>query len=144
MIAMPSVSRRSFLSGSTGCAAHLVSSLAAAPAEARHRFARPQKGEIVAREPFGRIEKLADGIWALVSTPLEARTTLSNGGIVAGSDGVLVIEGFASVEGAQWMAARALELTGQRPTHVVLTHYHGDHSAGLAGYRNDGDLPRCR
>ncbi len=124
-----------------GCAGHLLGSLAAAPAVVRHRFATAQRGEVVTREPFGRLEKLADGVWALVSTPLEARTTLSNGGIVAGTDGVLVVEGFASVEGAQWMAARALEFTGRRPTHVVLTHYHGDHSAGLAGYRNDADLP---
>jgi glyoxylase-like metal-dependent hydrolase (beta-lactamase superfamily II) len=141
VITMPSVSRRALLAGSMGCAGHLLGSLAAAPAAVRRRFATAQKGEVVTREPFGRLEGLAEGVWALVSTPLEARTTLSNGGIIAGSDGVLIVEGFASVEGAQWMAARALELTGQRPTHVALTHYHGDHSGGLAGYRNDSDLP---
>lgn len=140
-MAMPSVSRRSLLVGSMGCAFHLLGSLAAAPAAARNRFAAAQKGEVVAQEPFGRLERLAEGVWALVSTPLEAQTTLSNGGIVAGTEGVLLIEGFLSVEGAQWMAAQALALTGRRPTHVVLTHYHADHSAGLAGYRNDGDLP---
>jgi len=134
-------SRRSFVAGAAGCAAHLFSALAVAPAFARRRFAAVQKGEVVVTEPFGRLEKLGEGVWGLVSTPLEARTTLSNGGIVAGSDGVLVIEGFASVEGAQWMAAMSVELTGRRPSHVVLTHYHGDHSSGLAGYRSDESLP---
>ena len=134
-------SRRSVIAGSAGCAAHLLSTLAAAPASARHRFAARQKGEVITTEPFGRLERLGEGIWALVSTPLEARQTLSNGRIIAGTEGVMVIEGFASVEGAQWLAARAYELTGRRPTHVVLTHYHGDHSTGLAGYRDDSFVP---
>jgi len=136
-----SFSRRSLLTGAASCGGHLLASLKDASAAERVGFARAQKGRVVAEEEFGRLEELADGVWALVSTPLQGRTTLSNGGIVAGSEGVLVIEGFASVEGAQWMAAQARLLAGRGPTHVVLTHYHGDHSAGLAGYRNDGDLP---
>ncbi len=134
-------SRRALLGGSVGCAGHVLTTLTTASASERGRFAAAQRGVVVVEESFGRLERLADGVWALVSTPLQARATLSNGGIVAGSEGVLLIEGFASVEGAQWMAAQAYQLTGRRPTHVVLTHYHGDHSGGLAGYRNDGDLP---
>ncbi len=135
-------SRRALLTGSLGCGGHVTASLSEATAVERARFARRQLGQTVVEEPFGRLERLADGVWALVSTPLEARATLSNGGIVAGREGVLLVEGFASVEGAQWLAAQSFALTGRRPTHVVLTHYHGDHSAGLAGYRNDGDLPQ--
>lgn len=135
------LSRRSLFAGTFGCAGHLFASFEAATAEARRGFAGAQMGAVVRDEPFGRLERLAEGVWALVSTPLQERTTLCNGGIVAGSNGVLVIEGFASVEGAQWMATQARELTGSRPSHVVLTHYHSDHSGGLAGYRNDADLP---
>ena len=29
----------------------------------------------------------------------------------------------------------AERLTERRPTHVVLSHYHGDHSVGQGGYR---------
>lgn len=134
-------SRRDLLVAAGSCAGHIAASWRASPPAVRARFAAAQLGEVVSETPFGRLERLADGVWALVSTPLQERTTLSNGGIVAGRDGVLLIEGFASVAGAQWLAARARELTGRRPTHVVLTHYHGDHSGGLAGYRNDGDLP---
>jgi glyoxylase-like metal-dependent hydrolase (beta-lactamase superfamily II) len=82
---------------------------------------------------------LADGIWALVSTPLDDRTTLCNGGIVAGQDGLLVIESFASDQGARWMAEQARRLAGRWPTHVVVTHYHGDHSGGLEGSGGDAD-----
>ncbi len=97
-------------------------------------------------DPWGRLEAVADGCWALVSTPLaggaESRRTLCNGGLIAGRDGVMAVEAFASVEGAAWLADEALRLTGMRPTHVVLTHYHGDHVSGGAGYLLGGEVPR--
>jgi glyoxylase-like metal-dependent hydrolase (beta-lactamase superfamily II) len=93
---------------------------------------------LIAREGWGDVVEVADGIWALISTPLsghpEAARTVSNGGIIAGSDGVLVVEAFARPEGASWMADRAYELTGRRPDRVILTHHHGDHTAGVPGY----------
>lgn len=94
---------------------------------------------MVASEPWGRLEQVAEGIWALVSTPLQDRTTLCNGGIIAGRSGVAVVESFASDDGARWMAAQALALTGRRPTHLILTHYHGDHSGGLRGAADEGN-----
>jgi glyoxylase-like metal-dependent hydrolase (beta-lactamase superfamily II) len=98
-----------------------------------------------AREPFGALEKVADGVWAMVSTPLAGdRTTLSNGGIIAGRNAVLAIEGFQTTEGARWLAGRARELTGRWPTHVVLTHYHSDHANGVAGYHSPTDHPVVR
>jgi glyoxylase-like metal-dependent hydrolase (beta-lactamase superfamily II) len=96
-------------------------------------------------EPWGRLEPVGDRVWAMVSTPLvdhpAARRTLCNGGIVAGREGVLVVEAFASPEGAAWLSDEALRLTGMRPTHVVLTHYHGDHVSGAAGYLLAGSRP---
>lgn len=136
-----SLSRRDLLLRSAGCGAHVLGALAVAPTLLRTRFAAQEVGRVVSAEPFARLEELGEGIWALVSTPLQGRTTISNGGIIAGSDGVLLIEGFMSIAGAQWMAARAVELTGRRPTHVVLTHFHADHSTGLPGYRNDDEVP---
>ena len=130
--------RRAFLAAAGSCAAHVALTLAGGAPAARRLFAAVPRGPIAALEPWGRIERLADGAWALVSTPLaggdQAMRTFSNGGIVAGSDGVLVIEGLASPEGAAWLTEKTRELTGREPDWVVLTHYHGDHSAGLAGY----------
>lgn len=123
-------SRRGFLR--TSCAVHLGMMTSATPVDALARWLRPVRS-VVAREPWGRLEQIAQGVWALVSTPLQDRTTLCNGGIVAGRAGVLLIEAFASDQGARWMAEQAMALTGRRPTHVVLSHYHGDHTSGLAG-----------
>ncbi|MDB4873741.1 MAG: beta-lactamase domain protein [Gemmatimonadetes bacterium] len=115
------------------------------PRAARLAWTRSVYGEVVAREPFGALEKVADGVWALVSTPLSGdRTTLSNGGIIAGRNAVLAIEGFNQPQGAQWLAGKARELTGKWPTHVALTHYHSDHANGVAGYLSKGEHPTIR
>jgi cyclase len=132
--AMP-LDRREFLARSTSCAAHIALAGAVAPRALRALWARAPLGRIVAREPFGSLEQVADGIWALISTPLSGdRTTLSNGGIIAGRNGVLAIEGFNLPAGARWLAGKAKELTGRWPTHVAVTHYHADHANGVAGY----------
>jgi glyoxylase-like metal-dependent hydrolase (beta-lactamase superfamily II) len=132
---MSLTSRREFLARSGSCVAHLALAAAVAPDLLRAQWARTPLGPIVATEPFGSLEKVADGIWALVSTPLGGdRTTLSNGGLIAGRSGVIAIEGFNQPNGAAWLGTKAHELTGRWPTHVVVTHYHGDHANGVAGY----------
>ncbi|HKY61016.1 MAG TPA: MBL fold metallo-hydrolase [Gemmatimonadota bacterium] len=139
------MNRRTFLAAAGSCAGHLVLTLAAGTAASRRLFGAVARAPVVGREPWGRLEKLTEGAWALISTPLaggdQAMRTFSNGGIVAGREGVLVIEGFASEEGARWLAEAARELTGRAPSHVVLTHVHGDHANGLAGYRAEGRTP---
>ena len=74
--------------------------------------------EVVAEEPWGRIAKLADKVWGVVSTPLESSdwTTGCNGGLVAGTKRVLAIDSFLRPQGAAWVASNARELTGRRPT----------------------------
>jgi glyoxylase-like metal-dependent hydrolase (beta-lactamase superfamily II) len=142
---MPPISRRDFLAQSSSCAAHLALAAMVTPPLARMRWAHSTSGAVVAREPFGNLEKVADGVWALVSTPLSGdRTTLSNGGIIAGRDGVLAIEGFNQPQGAQWLATKARELTGRWPTHVAITHYHADHANGVAGYLSASAPPVVR
>ncbi|MEO8335758.1 MAG: MBL fold metallo-hydrolase [bacterium] len=132
------LSRRAFLGQSGSCAAHLALAGMMMPLASRMAWAQ-SRFDVVAREPFGTLERVADGVWALISTPLTGdRTTLSNGGIIAGRNGVLAIEGFNQVQGAEWMASQARTLTGRWPTHVVLTHYHADHANGVAGYLSGG------
>lgn len=122
-------SRRSFVKHAASCAAHLGLMAAASPWLTRALWAAQERFPVVAREAWGRLERVAEGVWALVSTPLDGdRTTLCNGGIVAGRTGVLVVEAFGSDAGARWMAEQARALTGRTATHVVLTHYHADHT----------------
>ena len=140
-----SINRRDFLAQSGSCAAHLALAASFMPAAARAAWARSPEAEVVAREPFGSLEKVADGVWALISTPLAGdRTTVSNGGIIAGRNGVLAIEGLQTPAGATWLAGKARELTGKWPTHVVVTHYHADHANGITGYLSGGDKPAIR
>jgi glyoxylase-like metal-dependent hydrolase (beta-lactamase superfamily II) len=127
-----SCSRREFLGRASSCALHLGIMAAASPAWMRRSWTAQSRFPVVASEPWGRLEHVAEGVWALVSTPLEDRATLCNGGIVAGRAGVVLVESFASGSGARWMAEQAARLTGRTPTHVVLTHYHSDHTGGLA------------
>lgn len=134
------VSRRDFVRSSSACAAHLAL-MAATPAWLPRRLWAQERYPVVAREPWGRLEAVADGVWALVSTPLDGdRTTLCNGGIVAGRAGVLVVEAFGTDAGARWMAEQARSLTGRWPTHVVVTHYHGDHTGGIRGALEDVEV----
>ncbi len=138
-------SRRDFVRASVSCAAHLSATAAMLPAGLRaawrDRWRQGARFPVVAQEPWGRLERIADGVWALVSTPLDGDwTTLCNGGIVAGRQGTLVIEAFNTDNGARWMAAQARALTGRAPTHVVVTHYHGDHAAGLRGAFDSADV----
>ena len=142
---MPILSRRAFLAQSGSCAAHLALAAAVMPRTARLLWARNPHAHVVASEPFGNLEKVSDGVWALISTPLTGdRTTLSNGGIIAGRNAVLAIEGFNQPQGASWLAGKARELTGRWPTHVVLTHYHADHANGVAGYLGESQHPSVR
>lgn len=127
--------RREFLGSAGSCAAHLALAASLAPAVLRAQWTAPSGGAIVALEPWGKLERVADGVWAMISAPLSGdRTTLSNGGIIAGRNGVMAIEGFFTPQGARWIASQARQLTGRWPTHVVLTHYHADHANGVDGY----------
>jgi len=135
-----SCSRRDFIGRSASCAAHLGLMAAAAPLWLRGSWTAQERFPVVASEPWGRLERIADGVWALVSTPLEDRTTLCNGGIVAGRAGVVVIESFGTDAGARWMMEQATRLAGRPPTHVVLTHYHGDHTGGLRQVAAAGEV----
>lgn len=136
------INRRTFLTEKVTCAAHIALAASAMPLMARRLWAAEPVGSVIARESFGTLEEVADGVWAHISTPLTGtRTTIANGGLIAGRDGVLAIEGFNQPEGAQWLAGKSKELTGKWPTHVAITHYHGDHSNGVAGYFAESETP---
>ena len=51
---------------------------AGSPIWARKLWATQDRFPIDASEPWGRLERVAEGIWALVSTPLQDRTTVVN------------------------------------------------------------------
>lgn len=137
----PAIGRRGFL-GSVGCGAYVMWALASGAFDAKRAFAAPVQGEEVMKEDFARVEKLADGVWAVIGTPQGGRQVFSNAGIIAGSRVTMVIEGQNTPEGAAWVSEIAQQLTGRRPLWVVLTHYHADHSGGLSGHLGGKIMPQ--
>jgi len=138
MTAEADQTRREFLRIAGTCSAHLALMAAPFPLAARSLWSGRAQRQVVAQEAFGRLESWGEGLWALVSTPLNGDyTTVCNGGIIAGSEAVLVFEAFQTEEGARWMAEQARNLTGRWPTHVLISHYHGDHSTGAPGFIPD-------
>src|SRR5690348_4314346 len=138
-------SRREFLLSSASCTAHLAIAGALMPATLRRAWTASPFGAMTAREPFGTLERIADGVYALISNPLGGdRTTISNGGLIAGRNAVLAIEAFNSPQGAEWLANKSRQLIGRWPTHVALTHYHADHANGVAGYLVGNEHPELR
>jgi glyoxylase-like metal-dependent hydrolase (beta-lactamase superfamily II) len=133
------LSRRDFIGRASSCAAHIGLMAAASPPFLRMGWLAQERFPVVVSEPWARIVRVGDGIWAVVSTPLEDRTTLCNGGIIAGRNGVAVIESFSTVQGAEWVMEQARRLTGRFATHVILTHFHADHTGGLAGSASSAD-----
>lgn len=138
--------RREFLQHSlavaTGCVAHVMLNASCAPTAQRRRWTAPVN-PVITSTPFAQLEAVGPDAWAVISTPLGGdRTTFANGGIIAGTGGVVAIEGFYRPAGAEWLARQARALTGRWPTHVVVTHYHVDHASGVHGYREDDRAPR--
>ncbi len=130
-------SRRDFLASSITCGSWVAIALAAADPLTRRAFAAPIPAtHTVNAQPFARIDRIADGVYAVIATPEGGSQVVSNAGIISGTNGVLVIEGQNTVAGAAWLSNAAKELTGRYPTHVILTHFHADHSAGLPGHLN--------
>ncbi len=136
--------RRRFLTATAGLTAAMAGRTAAQSDPSASAFQDITHGPVVGRSPFARLEKIAENAWAVVSTPLtvdgafnpEAVATLCNGGLIAGEDRVVAIDAFFQPAGAAWLSAKAEELTGKPITDVVVTHFHADHSGGLAGFQN--------
>lgn len=131
-------SRRGFLHRSATRLGQVALASAFAPAWVRELRAAQERFPVVAMERWARVFRLGEGVWSVVSNPTRDRTTLCNGGIVEGRNGVVVIEAFASDEGFDWVASEARRLTGRNPTHVVVSHYHSDHTAGLGAAGRSG------
>lgn len=83
------------------------------------------------------LEELADGVYGVLAMsdfpPTDpAKTAICNGGIIVGSDGVLVIDPFQNEDLANLLFATVASLTDQPIRYVLNTHYHFDHSGGNA------------
>ncbi|WP_242904542.1 MBL fold metallo-hydrolase [Actinomadura terrae] len=80
------------------------------------------------RAPLGRLHEVADGVHAFLQPP--GTWCLNNAGVIAGPDGLLLIDTAATRARAEALREQA-EGLGRGPVRsVVNTHSHGDHVFG--------------
>ena len=81
-----------------------------------------------------QLQEVAQGVYALIAStdfpPASPAVAICNGGIVIGSDSVLVIDPFQTPELANLMLSTVKSLTDKPIKYVLNTHYHADHTGG--------------
>jgi glyoxylase-like metal-dependent hydrolase (beta-lactamase superfamily II) len=141
--AMSALSRRTILRAGVGSAL----ALAVAPLLAPRARATSALPGLVAESPFAGIMEIGDGLFAVISTPLDGDgrfahpQSLCNGGLIVGDDRILAVDAYYTPEGAAWVDEQAMRLFGRRVSDVICTHLHLDHTGGLAGFQNGAEGP---
>jgi glyoxylase-like metal-dependent hydrolase (beta-lactamase superfamily II) len=96
--------------------------------------ARRGSGATLVDRGFARVTQIADGVFATIAEPRRGLQCYSNGGVIAGHNAVLIIEGHFQPEGAALEIEIARTVSRAPIRGVVDTHYHLDHTFGNAGY----------
>ena len=89
-----------------------------------------------ADNPDFTIKKVGEGVYAAIGS--DGGKAGSNAGFVIGSNGVLVVDTFVSVEAAGELLAEIKKITDLPVRFVVNTHYHLDHTGGNAVFAQAG------
>jgi cyclase len=83
---------------------------------------------------FARVTKIAEGVYVTIADPSKGPQCLSNGGVIAGRDATLIVEGHFQPEGAALEVEAARAVSKAPIMAAINTHYHFDHSFGNLGY----------
>ena len=93
-----------------------------------------------AEGPFTmEFEELADGIWAGVREDGPRFPVMGNTVFVIGEEGVVVFDGGGMPKMSELVIDKIRSLTDKEVTHVVISHWHGDHFFGV--YRFAEEFP---
>lgn len=86
-----------------------------------------------------KLQEVGSGVYGLISSidlpPASSDLAISNGGIIIGSDSVLVIDPFQNPDLANLMFATVKTLTDKPIKYVLNTHFHNDHTGGNSAAR---------
>jgi glyoxylase-like metal-dependent hydrolase (beta-lactamase superfamily II) len=85
-----------------------------------------------------KIERLEDGVYAAVAS--EKGYAICNAGIIDIGDRTILFDTFISPEAARDLLKVAEQLTSNKITHVVNSHWHNDHIRGNQVFRSDVDI----
>ena len=93
-------------------------------------------GRVVATDSGARLERLADGVYAIVHDDATEAWPHGNTGVVVGDDGVLVVDATYLPARARADIALIRRVTDRPVRWLVNTHWHGDHTHGNGVYRD--------
>jgi len=83
-------------------------------------------------DPFTwEFTELAPGVWTGVRPQSSLYPVMGSSTFVIGSDGVVVYDGGGAALMSERLLAKIGELTDQPVTHIVISHWHGDHHFGI-------------
>jgi glyoxylase-like metal-dependent hydrolase (beta-lactamase superfamily II) len=86
-----------------------------------------------------KLQEVGSGVYSLISSidlpPPNSDLAICNGGIVIGSDSVLIIDPFQNPALGNLMFATVKTLTNKPIKYVLNTHFHNDHTGGNSAAR---------
>lgn len=85
-----------------------------------------------------RVEEVADGVHAYLQP--DGGWCLNNAGIIVGSSSTALIDTAATEQRALRLEKAVMQLSSRRPSVVVNTHFHGDHTYGNFVFAKDATI----
>ena len=93
-------------------------------------------GAVLLDRGFARVSRFADGVYVTIADSEKGPQCLSNGGVIAGRNATLIVEGHFQPQGAE-LEIEVARMVSKAPIRgAVNTHYHFDHSFGNAAFAN--------
>lgn len=86
--------------------------------------------------PGGRLERIADGVYAIIHDAADEQFPSGNTGVVIGDNGVLVVDAAYLPSHAKADIALIRSVTDKPVRYLVITHLHRDHNGGTSAYRD--------
>ena len=89
---------------------------------------------------FASASEIVPGVYATIADNTKGPQCMSNGGVIAGKNSVLIVEGHFQPAGAALELEIAKAISGAPIRAAIDTHYHLDHTFGNGGYA-DAKVP---
>jgi glyoxylase-like metal-dependent hydrolase (beta-lactamase superfamily II) len=86
------------------------------------------------RDSTARVERIADGVYAIIHDDATDQWPHGNTGVIVGSSGVLVVDACYLPSRARADIALIRRLTDKPVRYLVYTHWHFDHNNGGSEY----------